>query len=178
LEIKSNQKLKDIVDVEYDLVIQLQQVFENKGLKEKPSFFNEYFELSLLERDVFDLFSDFKYIYHNKIHENFSQHVIESSEVKDIDSYSIPVRIALLSFLMGEQVHTFCKSGKDRTGMMIEHCQEFVELHSQYGLYPRVREEKKKYDLHRKDIQTSLSMNSSTLEITKMNCGGNFFYLF
>lgn len=169
LEEKSRKKQIEIVEIEFDLITTLQQTFSGKV--NPPDFWLEYFELVLLEKDMFELWFDMKDLYHNKEHEKFSQHVIESTEVKEIDPYSIPVRVALLTFHMGEQSHFHCKSGKDRTGMMEEHIEEFAELHAQYGEYPRVRAEKEKYNNHRRQIQTVLSMNGSTLDITAQNNG-------
>jgi hypothetical protein len=171
-QIESEHKLKyqEIVEVEYSLISQLSQTFSAPEIV-PPTCWQEYFELSVLQKDIYDLFTDLKELYHDREHEKFSQQVLESSEIKDIDSFSIPVRILLLSFHIGEQTHFNCKSGKDRTGMMAEHCLEFVELHAQYGEYPRVRAEKEKYNKHRQQIQQTLSMNGSTLDITQMNQG-------
>eukprot|EP01080_Neovahlkampfia_damariscottae_P004075 gene4075-7364_t len=170
IEQEHQKKLQEIVEVEYSLIQQLQQTFSAPEIV-APNCWVEYFELTLLQKDIFDLFTDMRELYHDREHEKFSQQVIESSEVKEIDSFSIPVRILLLGFHIGEQVHFNCKSGKDRTGMMAEHCCEFVELHAQYGEYPRVRAEKEKYNKHRQKIQQTLSMNGSTLDITQMNQG-------
>jgi rubrerythrin len=171
-QIESEHKLKyqEIVEVEYSLISQLTQTFSAPEIV-PPTCWQEYFELSVLQKDIYDLFTDLKELYHDREHEKFSQQVLESSEIKDIDSFSIPVRILLLSFHIGEQTHFNCKSGKDRTGMMAEHCLEFVELHAEYGEYPRVRAEKEKYNKHRQQIQQTLSMNGSTLDITQMNQG-------
>lgn len=168
LEVKHKSKHQDLIEVEFSFVQQLQQLFTKI---KAPISWDEYYELALLEKDIFELYSDMTELYNDKEHEKFSQHVIESKEVKEIDPYSIPVRILLIGFHMGEQLHYNCKSGKDRTGMMTEHCEEYVELHAQYGEYPRVRLEKEKYNNHKKQIQNILSMNGSTLDITQLMAG-------
>jgi len=168
LEVKHKGKHEELVEIEMAFAQQLQGVFAKIA---PPTCWNEYYELTLLERDIFELYSDMNELYNDKEHEKFSQQIFESKEVKEIDPYSIPVRILLISFHMGEQLHYNCKSGKDRTGMMTEHLEEFVEIHAQYGEYPRVRIEKEKYNSHRKQIQNIISMNGSTLDITQMNTG-------
>jgi hypothetical protein len=131
--------------------------------------FEQYRRLMNKERDIVHLYSDFEQMYFDGIHEKFSQGLIESNDVNDV--YSIPVRIMMLSFLLGEQSHFNCKSGKDRTGELQDQCQEFAEMREQCQAYPRAVSEKSEYNDHRRHVHTMLAMNGGSLEIIKQNLG-------
>jgi hypothetical protein len=135
----------------------------------QPPQWIEYTEMVKKERDLQELYNDLRFLYHNGLHEKWTQGVVETDEVKDIDNYSVPVRIIMLSFMIGEQAHFGCKSGKDRTGEAQDQCMEFAEMREQFGEYPQVKLEKKKFNEHRKQIHTNLAMNAGSLDIIRVN---------
>jgi hypothetical protein len=135
----------------------------------KSQTFEQYRRLMNKERDIVHLYSDFEQMYFDNVHEKFSQGLIESNDVNDV--YSIPVRIIMLSFLLGEQSHFNCKSGKDRTGELQDQCQEFAEMREQCQTYPRAMSEKSEYNDHRRHVHTMLALNGGSLEIIKQNLG-------
>ncbi|KAG2377603.1 hypothetical protein C9374_009119 [Naegleria lovaniensis] len=131
----------------------------------------EYYEFCNLERDMYELFGSLKSLYHAKQHEKFNQGIMESDEVKVGDPYAIPVRVILLSFIIGEQIHYNCKSGKDRTGALMDECEEFAELREHLSYYPKPFTKDAKLGEYRQKIRTNISMNGGTLEICKHNIG-------
>ncbi|KAL9643807.1 hypothetical protein ABK040_013221 [Willaertia magna] len=131
----------------------------------------EYYEFCNLERDMVELYSSLKSLYHSKQHEKFNQGLIESEEVKVGDPYAIPVRIVLLSFIIGEQVHFNCKSGKDRTGALMDECQEFAEIREHLTYYPKPFVKDAKLGEYRQKVRTNISMNGGNLDICKYNIG-------
>jgi hypothetical protein len=175
IESKFESRYAEIIELEqlfikelHSTVVTLQQTVKNFPL---PPRWAEFCEFVQKEKDIWDLFSDLRYLYHEGMHEKFSQGLVESSHVKGVDPYAVPVRVNLLSFLIGEQSHFNCKSGKDRTGELTDQICEFAELREQFNEYPKQRVEKKLFNHHRQHIHTNIAMNGGSLEIIKQNLG-------
>ncbi|KAL0486246.1 hypothetical protein AKO1_001665 [Acrasis kona] len=173
-EIKWEERYDELEQVETTFVQELFTSVKQIQQTTNPNFpvppgWIEYSELVKKERDLQELYNDLRFLYHDGMHEKFTQGVIESTDVKDIDNYSVPVRILMLSFMIGEQAHFGCKSGKDRTGEAQDQCMEFAEMREQFGEYPKVREEKQKFNEHRKQIHTSIAMNAGSMDIIRVN---------
>lgn len=115
------------------------------------------------------MFEDLRHLYHSKSFESFAQGLVESNEVKEVDPYAVPVRIMLLSFVIGDQLHFNCKSGKDRTGIAQDQVQEYAELRALLNEYPNSRQEKKQFNDFRRMVFTNIALNSGSLEIIRQN---------
>ncbi|KAL0478526.1 hypothetical protein AKO1_008195, partial [Acrasis kona] len=130
---------------------------------------SEYCSMVQNEKDVFFLYADMLQMYYDGVHEKFSQGLVINDTANDV--YSLPVRISMLSFLMSEQSHFNCKSGKDRTGELQDQCQEFAEIREHTKDFPRYSQEQMGYDDHNRHIHTMIAMNGGSLEIIKQNLG-------
>lgn len=159
-----------IVEVEPLVVTDMETLMQTWNVN-KPAQWQEY--LSLIQRfhDVWTLFKDITTLYHSKYHERFVQGLVETSELQKVDPYSLPVRVLMLSFLLGEETHFNCKSGKDRTGQCADQCMVFAEVRAQYGKYIVSQNEKNEFNDHCRAIHTAIALNASSLEIIKENLG-------
>jgi len=175
IECKYESRYDEIIETEQAFIKELHDTILNMQQSNKmfqaPSRWGEYCEFVQKEKDIYDLYSDFRFLFHEGMHEKFSQGLVETSHVKEIDPYALPVRVIILSFLIGEQGHFNCKSGKDRTGELHDQIQEFAELREQFNEYPKQRVEKKLFNYHRQHIHTNIALNGGSLEIIKQNLG-------
>ncbi|KAL0486253.1 hypothetical protein AKO1_001867, partial [Acrasis kona] len=169
-----NTRYEALIQWEQQLIDELSSLIYKTNNKAGIDLVNSiswssYKNLLQNEKDVFFLFSDLQQMYFDGSHEKFCQGIIVNDEINDV--YSIPVRISMLSFLMSEQTHFNCKSGKDRTGELQDQCQEFAEMREQTKMYPRSKNEKEEYNDYRRHVHTMVAMNGGSLEIIKQNLG-------
>ena len=141
------------------------------GARALPDIFMNFVDLAIREKDLYILYQDLRFMYHNNYHESFVQAVYESDDLSEFDPYCISSRLALITFALGEQLHFNCKTGLSQTGHLHDQILEFCEWRYQFGEYPRARKAHKEFNDHRKKIFSIIALNGCAQEIYKLNNG-------
>ena len=169
---KSAQSYIDtIAEVEPQFLSDMKDCFHSLGATQPMDHWLEYQNLVTRFTDIWTLYRDTITMYHSKYPECFGQGLVETSELQNVDPYSLPVRVLMLGFLLGEETHFNCKSGKDRTGQCADQCLSYAEVREQYNRYTVSDQEREQFTSHFRAIHTAFAINGSSLEIIKENLG-------